>query len=295
MQGKFLKERAAIIQAVRSFFIAGGYLEVETPVRLPALVPESCIEPEISGDFFLQTSPELCMKRLLAAGLPQIFQICKCFRRGERGQRHLPELTMLEWYAAGRDYHYLMAECENLLQAVPLAKIITRNGREIDLTPPWPKVSVANAFARYAPVSVDEALENDTFDETLVTFIEPHLGFDLPTFLYDYPAPLASLAQLHPENPQLAQRFELYIGGIELANGFTELNDAAAQRDRFKRERQLIKNQHRYPGPMPEPFLRDIEKMPAAAGIAMGIDRLVMLLTGALTIDQTVAFTPENL
>lgn len=165
----------------------------------------------------------------------------------------------------------------------------------IDLTPPWPRLSVAEAFDRHAPLSVHEAMRQGAFDETLVNFIEPQLGFDRPVFLYDYPAPLASLARLHPENPDLAQRFELYIGGIELANGFSELNNAPEQRQRFEQERRLIGEQGRRPGPMPEPFLRDLEKMPAAAGIALGVDRLVMLLTNTETIDQTVAFTPEEL
>jgi len=283
------------MQAIRSFFIERSYLEVETPVRIPAPAPEAFIEPEIAGDWFLQTSPELCMKRLLAAGLPRIFQICKCFRKGERGHLHLPEMTMLEWYAAEHNYLDLMADCEALLQAMPHPNQISRDESIIDLTPPWHRISVSEAFRRYAPVSAEKALRDNNFDEILVDFIEPNLGFDKPVFLYDYPAPLASLAALLPGNPKLAQRFELYIAGIELANGFTELNNSGEQRRRFNDERELIKKQGRRPGPLPEPFLEDLKIMPAAAGIALGVDRLVMLLTGAKTINQTVAFTPENL
>jgi lysyl-tRNA synthetase class 2 len=288
MNNKHLKERAAIIQAVRSFFIGLDYLEVETPVRIPALAPEAYIEPQESGNWFLQTSPELCMKRLLTAGLPRIFQICKCFRKGERGRLHLPEMTMLEWYTADNDYNDLMTDCENLLQAVQPPS------SAIDLAPPWHKISVSEAFHSYAPVSCQQALRDDNFDEILVKYIEPHLGFDKPTFLYNYPAALASLAALLPENPELAQRFELYIAGVELANGFTELNNATEQRQRFSEEQELIRKLGRTPTPMPETFLKDLHKMPRAAGIALGIDRLVMLLTGAESIDDTVAFTPEN-
>ncbi len=295
MPNKYLKERAAIIQAVRSFFIANDYLEIETPIRIPAPVPEAYIEPEACGNWFLQTSPELCMKRLLASGIPRIFQICKCFRRNERGQFHLPEMTMLEWYASNHNYHDLMNDCERLLRTVSQGKEINRHGNIISLSQPWTKISVSEAFNRYAPISAQQALIDDSFDEILTNFIEPKLGFDKPAFLYDYPAPLASLARLHPDNPKLAQRFELYIAGIELANGFTELNDPEEQRNRFNQEQEIIKKQNRQPAPIPEPFLKDLQYMPPAAGIALGVDRLIMLLTGAETIDQIVAFIPENL
>jgi len=291
----FLKERAALLQAVRSFFIEQGYLEVETPVRLPALAPEAYIEPEAADDWFLQTSPELCMKRLLAAGLPKIFQICKCFRKKERGRYHLPEMTMLEWYAADRDYLDLMTDCEALFQRLLPQNNLKRHGQIIDLTAPWQRLSLAQAFEAYAPISEGEAIAAGSFDEMLVTMVEPHLGQDKPVFLYDYPAALASLARLHPNNPKLAQRFELYIAGLELANGFTELNNPLEQRQRFRNEQDLMTSHGRQPGPMPEAFLEALSHMPPAAGIAMGLDRLVMLCTGAETIDQVVSFTPEEL
>ncbi|HFQ82033.1 MAG TPA: EF-P lysine aminoacylase GenX, partial [Desulfobacterales bacterium] len=150
-----LRERARLLQAVRSFFIGREYLEVETPIRIPAPIPEAWIEVEAAGDWFLQTSPEICMKRLLAAGLPRIFQICKCFRRHERGSRHLPEMTMLEWYTAHADYHDLMRDCEALLGAVlPRQSLPGFDGSMIDLTPPWPRLSLAEAFKRYASISL---------------------------------------------------------------------------------------------------------------------------------------------
>jgi len=292
---RYLKERAAILQTARSFFIEQGYLEVETPARLPALAPEAYIEPEQSGAWFLQTSPELCMKRLLAAGLPKIFQICKCFRKNERGRYHLPEMTMLEWYAADHNYLDLMTDCEALLKKIRPRGRLERYGKVIDLTTPWQRLSLEQAFEYYAPVSVDEAIAANNFDEVLVTMVEPHLGQDKPVFLYDYPKSLASLARLHPHNHKLAQRFELYIAGIELANGFTELNDPQEQRQRFLNEQNLIAAQGRQPLPMPEPFLGALGHMPPAAGIALGFDRLVMLCTDTETIDQVVSFTPEEL
>jgi len=290
-----LKERAALIQGTRSFFISQGFLEVETPIRIPSPAPEAHIEPERAGDWYLQTSPELCMKRLLAAGCTRIFQICKCFRRHERGDRHLPEMTMLEWYRAEADYRDVMSDCEGLLHSLENCGILHGTNQAIDLTPPWPRLTLHAAFERYAPISLDQALLDDCFEEVLVHDIEPHLGQKTPVFLYDYPASQASLSRLHPDNPALAERFELYINGVELANGFSELTDASEQRRRFRIEQKIISSLGRQPGPMPDPFLADLTRMPPAAGIALGIDRLVMLFTGASRIDQVVAFSPEGL
>lgn len=287
-----LKERAALIQATRSFFIDQGFLEVETPIRIPAPAPEAHIEPEPAGEWYLQTSPELAMKRLLAAGCTRIFQICKCFRRHERGDLHLPEMTMLEWYRTEADYRDLMTDCEGLLIAlVQHRRLRIPAGQTIDLTPPWPRLSLSEAFSSYAPITLQQALDQDRFEETLVSAVEPRLGLTTPLFLCDYPASLASLARLHPDNPGLAQRFELYVNGIELANGFSELTDAAEQRARFLLEQERIRGLGREPGPLPEPFLEDLARMPPAAGIALGIDRLVMLLTGQQRIEQVVAFS----
>ena len=290
-----MHERAALIQAVRSFFIGQGFLEVDTPIRIPAPAPEAHIEPEPAGEWYLQTSPELCMKRLLAAGCARIFQICKCFRRHERGHLHLPEMTMLEWYRAGADYHDLMNDCEGLFAALARDRQIMVDGKPITLAPPWPRLTLAEAFRLYAPISLQQALTDECFEETLVQDVEPRLGLETPVFLCDYPASLASLARLHPDNPAVAQRFELYVNGVELANGFSELTNAPEQRRRFQREQEVIVGFGRQPGPMPEPFLADLARMPAAAGIALGLDRLVMLLSGASSIDQVVAFTPEEL
>jgi lysyl-tRNA synthetase class 2 len=294
-----LQLRAVLIQALRTFFIDRGYLEVETPLRIPAPVPEAHIVPLTSEGWFLQTSPELCMKRLLAAGIPKIFQLCKCFRKGERGDRHLPEFTMLEWYGAGSGYRDLMVDCEALLRhlaaAMGKAGVLEWQGRRIDLAPAWERITVAEAFRRYAPCTVEEALAQDQFDEMLVEYVEPHLGMTTPTFLYDYPAALGALARLSPVDSAVAERFELYVAGLELANGFSELVDSMEQRARFLAEQEAIRQQGREPGPMPEVFLDALKAMPPAAGIALGIDRLVMLFAGADNIDQVVAFMPEGL
>ena len=331
-----LHERAKLIQSIRLFFINNDFLEVETSLRIPSPAPEEHIEAIPSGDWFLQTSPELCMKRLLAAGYPRIFQICKCFRAAERGNKHLPEFTMLEWYAAGFDYHQLMDQCEALLIAVfkdrghnqdivcqnygyesqnklrdvipsaardcstnkfqdtSLLKFESHN-KKINLVSPWERITVSNAFLKYAPVTLEESLIHDKFDEIMVEYIEPRLGLECPTFIYDYPAKLAALAKLKESNSAFGERFELYIGGMELANGFSELTDASEQRQRFEEALKLrsAKKWARYE--IPEKFLQSLDAMPPCAGIALGIDRLVMILADTDKIDDVVAFTPEML
>jgi lysyl-tRNA synthetase class 2 len=294
-----LKLRAAVIRSVRSFFQDLDFLEIDTPLRIPAPAPESHIDPLPAGDWFLHTSPELCMKRLLAAGYPKLFQICKCFRAGERGDRHLPEFTMLEWYRAGVDYLVLMEDCEALIARVAaetgLGTVLRRGGARISLARPWERLTVREAFARYAPLDVAEALERDCFDEIMADAIEPRLGAERPVFLYEYPAALGALARVKAEDPRVAERFELYIAGLELANAFSELTDAAEQRRRFEAVRRDHAQNHSPVTPMPEPFLAALTRMPEASGIALGLDRLVMLLADKTTIDAVVAFTPEML
>ena len=290
--------RARIFQSIREFFIACGYLEVETPQLITAPAPETHIESISIGDRYLQTSPELCMKRLLSADFPKIFQIARCFRGGERGHLHLPEFSLLEWYRAGIDYRDLMEECEALF--LFLSRRLHRGDRlryrrvDIDLNTPWERLSVQTAFERYAGLSLDQALHNNRFDQIMVEEIEPQLGVKTPTFLYDYPASLAALARLKPGCPSIAERFEIYVGGIELANGFSELNDAHEQRKRFENELKQRALSGKRVSPMPERFLKALRNMPEAAGIALGLDRLVMIFSGAGTIDEVVAFTPEE-
>ena len=294
-----LMERARILRAVRRFFETRNFLEVEPPLRIPAPAPETHIDAVASEDWFLQTSPELCMKRLLAAGYERIFHLGKCFRRKERGRRHLPELTLLEWYWAGATLEDMLHQTEELVTAVAgelgHRGSIRYQNTSIDLDSPWPHLPVADAFQRFTSVSMAQALADDTFDERMACEIEPCLDRGRPVFLVDYPASKAALARLKPGDPSVAERFELYIGGLELCNAFGELIDPVEQRTRFEAEQIARRRAGRTVYPMPEKFLSDLQHMPPAAGNALGMDRLVMLLVDAADIDNVVAFTPEEL
>jgi lysyl-tRNA synthetase class 2 len=290
-----LTERARILQKIRAFFVESNFLEVETPQRIPLNAPEAHIVSMQSDNWQLQTSPELAMKRLLAAGYERIVQISHCWRDEERGRKHLPEFTMLEWYRCHSDYTELMTDCENLLRQLLPQGHINYQGQQIILDRPFERLSVSEAFARYTDSSPQQALLEGQFDELIAFSIEPRLGMERPTILYDYPIEVASLARPKPNHPHLAERFELYIAGIELANGFSELTDPEEQRLRFNKELKLLNPTKHGQYSLPEPFLNDLKKMPPAAGIALGIDRLIMLLTNSKSIDQVVAFTPEEL
>ena len=294
-----LKIRARTVQAVRDFFIEKDYLEIETPCRIPAPAPEEHIDAQISGNWYLQTSPELCMKRLLAAGYTRIFQICKCFRQNERGSKHLPELTMLEWYTSETDYFDMMDQTEDLVcfvaENINSGNHLVYQGNKIDLKKPWPKISVAEAFEIFTSTTLERALSKDLFDELMTSEIEPNLGQKRPVFLYDYPASFAPLAMTKPGNPSLAQRFEMYIAGLELCNAFTELNDSEEQRKKFEIEQNKRHSLEKIVYPMPEKFLESLKFMTGASGNALGIDRLIMLFAGTTKIDDVVAFTPEEL
>jgi lysyl-tRNA synthetase class 2 len=294
-----LQLRAHIIWAIRRFFADNDYLEVETPIRIPAPAPEAHIEAVESENWFLQTSPELCMKQMLAAGFHRIFQICKCFRQKERGRLHLPEMTLLEWYRAGSNYQEMMNECEALIGSITRKigseDILIYQGKEIRLTPPWPRISVSDTFKKFGSISLEAALEQDQFDDIMVAEIEPNLGQIQPVFLYDYPASRAALARLKPQDPQYAERFELYIGGLEICNAFNELTDPVEQRARFEREQDHRRESDKSVYPMPDKFLAALNDLPEAAGNALGIDRLTMLFTDSRQIDEVVTFTPEEL
>jgi lysyl-tRNA synthetase class 2 len=294
-----LTTRAIILRLTREFFSTEGYLETDTPLLIPAPAPEAHIDAIRAGDGYLHTSPELCMKRLLAAGYPRIFQICHCWRSGERGRRHLPEFTMLEWYRTESDYNDLMDDCVRLVRNVAAGcgtgGGITRQGKSVDLLGNWERLTVREAFHRYTDTTMERALANDRFDELMTEAIEPNLGTLTPTFIYDYPAERGALARLKTADPTVAERFELYIAGLELANAFSELIDPVEQRRRFQEETAHRAERGQPPYPLPEKFLTDLAAMPPSAGIALGMDRLIMLLTGADSIDDVVAFTPEDL
>jgi len=293
--------RAQVVQAIRQFFVERGFLEVETPLLIPANAPEDYIDPiPALPSWQLQTSPEICMKRLLCRGHQRIFQISHCWRADERGSRHLTEFTMLEWYRADADYRDLMDDCVGLLQQVAQqctadAKF-TRFGKKIDPTANWEHISVQEAFLRFAQADALASHESGLFDELLVSRIEPALEhFGVPVILADYPAQLAALSRIKTEDPRYAERFELYLAGMELANGFSELNDPQEQRTRFIETNQRRSAAGRSMLPLPVRFLDELSSMPPSAGIALGVDRLVMLVAGADTINDVVAFRPEEL
>ena len=295
----WLDIRCRMIRAIRRFFEEAGYLEIETPIRISAPAPEAHIDTFASESWFLHASPELCMKRLLAAGYNRIFQICRVMRKGERGARHLPEFTLLEWYTADADYRHMMAQSEALIRYVAEALFgeprLQVQGQVIDLTPPWKRLTVAEAFLRHTPVSVEKALSEGRFDEWMGLAIEPNLGRKKPVFLYDYPTACGSLARKSPTNPDVVERFELYIAGIELCNAFSELCDPIEQRHRFEQEHAIRSRLGKAPYPSPEPFLEALAHMPPATGNALGIDRLAMLFADRASIDEVTAFTPEEL
>ncbi len=297
--GEHLFLRATVISAIRRFFAQRGFLEVETPLRIPAPAPEIHLDAQASGDWYLQTSPELCMKRLLAAGYDRIFQICKCFRKGERGRFHLPEFTLLEWYAANTDYRDMMAQTEDLVRhaarEIGLKTTLHFKGHAVDLESPWQRTSVRDAFERYAAVSLDEALSRNVFEEILTEVVEPFLGIPSPVFLFDYPAEMGALARLKPENPRYAERFELYIAGVEICNAFSELTDPEEQRNRFEKDIRARESLGKEIYPEAVHFLESLTEMPEASGNALGVDRLVMVLGNLDDIDAVTAFTPEDL
>lgn len=294
-----LATRAQITRIVRRFFDSRDYLEVETPIRLPAPIPETHIDPQPSGQWVLQSSPEALMKRLLAAGYQRLYQICKCFRQAERGRRHLPEMTLLEWYTAHTDYHTGMRQCEGLIAAIAdglqRGNQLTYRNRQIDLRRPWERMTLAQAFDRYGSLSLSQALEHDCFEALMGDEIEPQLGRHHPVFIIDYPLSMAALARAKPDRPDVAERFELYIDGLELCNAFSELVDVAEQVRRFERDQRQRAGLGKPVYPMPQRFLEALAHMPPACGCALGMDRLAMLFCDAPRIDDVVAFTPEAL
>ena len=296
---KTLKLRADVIDSIRQFFREQDYLEVETPIRLPAPLPEAHIDVVASEGWYLQTSPELCMKYLLSAGYDRIFQFARCFRSKERGQKHIPELTILEWYTAGEHYVAMMDQTADLIRFVSRVlngeEALSYGGQRIDLSGVWEKLSVEEAFAVYGSRTLEEALSEERFDDIMGLEIEPQLGREKPVFIYDYPARMGALARLKFDDARWAERFELYIAGLELCNGFSELTNPAEQRKRFEKELSDRRELGKPIYPMPEKFLDVLADMPDATGNALGIDRLAMIFSDRDRIDDVVAFTPEDL
>jgi lysyl-tRNA synthetase class 2 len=295
---KNLERRASIFKHIRDFFNEQGFLEVDTPIRTPTIAPEAFIVPFQSEDWYLSASPELYMKRLLAAGYDKIFQFSHCFRKGERGRWHNTEFIMLEWYRRGADYRQIIKDTEQLITAVA-RKLGNKNSikyqdQEIDISTPWPRISVSEVYLKYA--GWDPAAKDDPekFDIDFVEKILPNLAKDRPTVLTDYPASQTSLARLKSGNPKIAERAEVFTGGLELANAYSELADAAEQAKRFREAIEKIKKERGQEMPMPEKFIKAMQNLPECGGIALGVDRLVMLFCDADKIDDVTAFTQDT-
>lgn len=288
-----LQRRARIIQLIRSFFSSHGFLEVETPIRMPEIAPEQYISPFDSEGWFLCTSPELHMKRLLSAGYEKLFQITRCFRKGESGKQHNPEFSILEWYRIGGSYREMIADTEELLNVISnglgSGHVIKHPRGTIDLRPPWTRITIRDIFCStvgWDPIATPNA---ERFDIDLVTRILPGLTMKHPVVLEYYPASMASLARLNANDPRVAERAEVFFGGLELANAYSELNDLQEQKSRFEKEITLIQDAGGKAS-IPDRFLQIISHLPECGGIALGLDRLVMLFCGTDSIEDVMAF-----
>ena len=290
-----LRIRHRILRAIRSFFDEQDFLEVEVPTLGPEVIPEDHIEPLRCGDGWLLTSPEIHMKRLLAEGLDRIYAIGPNFRAGERGPLHHPEFRMLEWYRAGGALDELAHDVEELFSKVAdslSADEIAWQDRTADLRGGWDRSTVSAVFKEHAGWDPVAAWDPDRFDLDMDSLVGPRLGHPRPLLLEAWPAEQAALARLDPADPRTARRVEAWVCGLELANGFEELTDPLEQRARFAAVNAARAARGATNLGQPEAFLDALSRMPPAAGMALGLDRLVMLFTGAATIDEVVAIPP---
>lgn len=309
----FLKTRQQVVRTIRAFFDAQDFDETDTPilqtapgceVHLHAFATE-IISPDLQArkELWLHTSPEFAMKKLIAAGVKKQYQICHVFRNAEGSSRHSPEFTMIEWYRVGCDYRQIMEDCIHLLRDVARKTNITHyqyQGKKCDPFADAEYLTLHDAFLKYADIPLGDVLDDrDRFYELAVKagarvlkddswdniyfavlneLIEPHLGEGRMTFLYEYPAHMAVLSRKKESDPRWAERFELYVNGLELANAFSELTDVVEQRTRFTADMQEKQDIYGHRWPIDEDFLDAMAHgMPACAGIALGVDRLVML------------------
>jgi lysyl-tRNA synthetase class 2 len=297
---KRLDVRERVLEGARAFFRGRGFLEVQTPVMVPSPGMDLHLDAFAVGGSYLATSPEYQMKRLLAAGHPKIFQIGPCFRRGEKGELHNPEFTMLEWYRASAGIDDVMRDTEQLVARVSGGHFDVE-GWGVDALPPFPKITVAQAFERFAGVSESEMLEmaahdEDTYFRAWVEHVDPAFrSLHHAIFVVDFPAPMASLARKKPSDPRYAERFELVVAGVELCNGFGELVDSTEQRVRFERDQTERTKRGMPVYPIDEKLLDALKKLPPSGGNALGLDRLAALAAGTRNIDDVVAFTVTDL
>jgi len=288
----FLTGRASILRAVRDWLHAQGFTEAEPNLRVVSPGAEPHIDAfEVDGRY-LHTSPEFAMKKLLAAGEANIFYLGKAWRRGEEGPLHASEFTMLEWYRAGAPYQRVMDDCIEIVRAAARAvraDALRWHGKSCDPFTAAERISVRDAFADLAPIAPPQ--DGDAFSAALVQHIEPHLGDGALTLLTEYPLREAALARACPHDPSVAERFELYACGVELANGFGELTDPVEQRKRLIAAMDEKEKRYGKRWPLDEDFLAALAHMPPASGVALGFDRLAMLATGARHI-RDVLWTP---
>ena len=327
----FLTARGAVTRAIRTWFDEQGFAEVETGILQVSPGNETHLHAprtELTGrgaeraTRYLRTSPEFACKKLLAAGEPKIFELARVFRDRERGDVHLPEFTMLEWYRADAGYDAVMADSIVIIAHAAHVTGIGQFSFRGKIADPFAEpelLTVAAAFERFAGIDLlatvadgegdrgalaaaakakvrirDDDTWSDIFSKVLVEHVEPKLGQGRLTVLFEYPMPEAALARTKPSDPRVAERFEVYACGVELANGFGELTDAGEQRRRFKEA--MDEKQRRYGEryPLDEEFLDAVAQMPEASGVALGFDRLVMLASGALRVDQVVWTPPAG-
>lgn len=293
----FLAARAAILRAVRAWFEAEGFTEVEPNMLVGSPGAEVHVDAIAADGRYLHTSPEFAMKKLLAAGEERIFALGKCWRRGETGPLHAEEFTMLEWYRAGADYTEIMDDCVEIARIAARtagAETLRWKARTCDPFAPAQTLSVREAFIRYSPQAKIAAppSDRDEFSKRIATDIEPNLGSPALTLLNEYPLSEAALARRCAHDPSVAERFELYACGVELANGFGELTDPVEQRARLIAAMDEKEKRYGQRWPLDEDFLAALAYMPPASGVALGFDRLVMLATGARHIND-VLWTPQ--
>ena len=281
---EILKRRSEIIRKIRAFFDERGFVEVTTPVRIAAPAPEPHIDCPPSGDAYLRASPELQMKKLLAAGMDRIYQIGPCFREGEFGTRHNPEFTMIEWYRREADYRDIYRDMTELLEGLGGAAGEAHGGTGVDSGTVFRELKVRDAYLRFAGWDPWTDWDQDRFDYDMATKIEPNLGEGYVS-LWDYPPQAASLAVVRDG---VAERWELYLNGIELANCFTELCDGPEQRRRFLAAKEERKALGESDYPIDEEFLELVPLMKSASGVALGVDRLVAALLGESDIHATM-------
>jgi lysyl-tRNA synthetase class 2 len=302
--GLNLRDRARAFSIVRAFFAARAFVEVDTPLLVPSPGLDLHLDAVEAQGGYLITSPEYQMKRLLVAGVPRQFQIAHVFRAGEKGDRHNPEFTMLEWYRAFAGVEQVMRDTEELVTEL----VTTFSGdmrlpgeaAPILVTPPFPRLTVAQAFSRFADVAETEMFrmareDSDTFFRILVDRVEPELAnATTPVFLVDYPIEHASLARRKPSDPRVCERFELYLGGVELCNGFGELSDPLEQRRRLLADQRARTEAGKPVYPIDERFLAALaEGMPPSAGNALGLDRVIALCLGEHEIARVMPFPAD--